>query len=72
MLSQKRVELSALTWEGEQSAKGCSERGCQHPLPPNTGERGAWGFCGDLPSGFSWQCPEALIRAGHPHLASPW
>lgn len=45
-------------------------RGAVNILHLPTLERGA--FCGDLPSGFSGQQLVALIRAGHPDLASPW
>lgn len=76
MLSQKRVELSALTQEGEQSAKGCSERGCQHPPPPNPGEgspgllwRPALGFLmatsGGSDQGWASRSSFSLVRRSH-------
>lgn len=63
ILAQKRAELSALTQEGGQSAKGCSERGCPHPAPQHWSE-GSPGPGRDLPSGFSGQRVAAPTRAG--------
>lgn len=79
ILSLKRVELSALTQDSEQSAKAegdcrvlgaAVEERLSASLSPNTGQEGSpGGWCGNLPSSFSWQHLDALITVlGHSDL----